>query len=129
MKTLVVDTNVVLRFFLNDVPHQKQEVDDLLGKAKSGSIRLIIMQINIFELHFALSKYYQFDKSSVIDVLKSLIATDYIEIESREAFGLALELYNSYNIEFVDSFLLASLQMQNAELFTFDKKLKKVERR
>ena len=42
MKTFVVDTNIILRFLLNDIPKQTEEVKKQIKLAKEGKIELII---------------------------------------------------------------------------------------
>lgn len=128
MKKIVVDTNPILRFFLNDIPKQKASFEDLLYQAKEHKILIIIPQIIIFELNFILDKYYHFSKLDIIDRLKVLVSTEYLEVESREDFIYALTLYSANSIDFVDCFLVAKAQNLNADLFTFDQKLKKLKK-
>jgi predicted nucleic-acid-binding protein len=126
MKRIVVDTNAWLRFFLNDIPEQKNSVVTLLRQAKESEIILLVPQIVIFELHFILDTYYHHSKSEIISVLKPLVSSEYIELESKEAFVATFSFYSSASsLSFVDCFLLAKSQLENAELFTFNKQLKK----
>lgn len=123
MKQVIVDTNALLRFLLNDIPQQKKEVEKLLRQAKQNKITLCILPIVIFEIDFTLRKYYQFDKEKVIDKLESIVGTDYMQVEQKEVFFEVLKLYRVTNISFVDCFLLLQAESRGAELFTFDKKL------
>ena len=61
-----------------------------------------------------------------IEHIKSLITTEYINIESKNLFIIALSFYINNSISFVDSFLLTKAKEENAELFTFDQKLRKL---
>ena len=124
MKLVIVDTNVLLRFLLNDIPSQKKACEQLLKKAKNNEIELHVIQAVIFEIDFILRKYYLYEKGVIIQQLKSLVSARYIDIESRDIFGKALSIYEKRNISFVDSFLLSKAEIEKAEIFTFDKKLK-----
>lgn len=124
MKEVIIDTNVILRFFLNDIPEQKIIVEALLQKAKNKTIFITIPQIVIFELDFILEKYYEFHKEEVIDKLKTLVSTDYLRVESKELFIITLTLYSRENLSLVDCFLISQAKERNMEIFTFDKKLK-----
>jgi len=126
MKTIIPDSNVFLRFLLNDIPEQKKLAEKLLTQAKNKEASLLVPQIVIFEIDFILEKYYLFSKKEVVERLKSLISTDYIEIESKEAFGEALKIYEKQPISFVDCFLIARARLEEVELFTFDQKLSKL---
>ncbi len=124
MKTVIIDTNALLRFILNDIPVQKQAVEKLIQKAKKGQLSLLIPQIIIFELHFILDKYYNVMKEDIITTLHTLVSTKYIQIESRDLFLKALTQYKTSTISFVDCFVYIKAQSEDAELFTFYKKLK-----
>ena len=126
MKEFLVDANAFLRFLLDDIPLQKKAFEKLLQKAKRKEVILSVPQIVIFEIDFILEKYYHFSKEKIIDKLKSIISTSYIQIQDKEYFKRAIEQYDQENISFADCFLLSKAKLENVELFTFDRKLKKL---
>jgi len=126
VKQIIVDTNVFLRFLLNDIPKQKIEFEKLIKRAKENKIELLVPQIIIFEINFILEKYYGYGKKEIIDRLKSLVSASYFQVESRETFLAALSIYGSTSTSFVDCFLISQAKDKNAEIFTFDKVLKKL---
>lgn len=126
MKHFVVDTNAFLRLILNDIPNQADQVEKLIKQAKLGTVSLIVPQVIIFEIEFALSKYYQFSKEEIIDKLSSIISSPYLEIEDKEIFRKSVDLYQTKNLSLVDCFLISKAELAGAELFTFDKNLKKL---
>lgn len=123
MKTFVVDTNILLRFLLNDVPKQTEEAKKQIRFAKEGKIKLIIHPVIIFETIYALNKAYGFPREQVVDGLKKLIAFKYIEVLEREVIQEALDLFLIKGLSFVDCFLYRLGNKLHAEVFTFDKKL------
>ena len=127
MKAVVVDTNAFLRLLLDDFPKQADLVKGLINQAKKEQIRIIIPQIVIFEIDFILRKYYSFEKQEVINKLKSLLSASYFEVESISVFRNALILYKKNNVSLVDCFLVSKAEAEEADLFTFDKKLKKLQ--
>lgn len=126
MKVIIVDTNGFLRFILNDIPAQRAVIEKFLQEAKKSKIIIHIPQIVIFEIQFILDKYYHFDKVEIIKRLYSLVSANYLDVQSRNVFLSALPLYEKHSISFADSFLLATAEENDVELFTFDKKLKKL---
>ncbi len=126
MDKLILDTNGFLRFLLNDIPEQSEKVSKLLIKAKAKKTEIFIPQIIIFEIEFALDKYYKFPKAEIVDKLGVLLATQYLKIQDVNIFQEALRLFNDKNVDFVDCFLLCDAKSKNATLFTFDKNLKKL---
>lgn len=125
MKSFVIDTNGFLRILLNDIPKQAEQVKRIILKAKKEQVKIIVPQIILFEIDFILRKYYNFEKKEIIDKLKSLLSAPYFVVESRDIFQKALLFYKENNISFVDCFLLSYSERANAQLFTFDQKLKK----
>ncbi len=123
MKKVLLDTNPILRFLLNDIPAQAQKTNGLFENAKAGKIKIIIPQIIIFEAYFVLAKYYEFDKKTILDYLQFILSTPYLTIEDRSVFLKSIAIFSKENISFVDSFLSAKSTLENIVLFTFDKKL------
>lgn len=126
MKTFFVDTNPFLRFILSDIVSQKIEFKKLVNQARKGKVRLVVPQIVIFEINFALQKYYKFDKQDVIDKLQTIVDTPYFEVASRDIFRTTLKIYSEHNLSLADCFIYCSTEDANAELFTFDKNLQKL---
>jgi predicted nucleic-acid-binding protein len=126
MKSQLLDTNAFLRFLLNDVPEQATQVNKLFVKAKSKEIEIFVPQIVIFEIEFALDKFYKFPKTEVVDRLGVLLLTPYIKIQDAGIFHEALALFNTRNIDFVDCFLLCQAKANNFSIFSFDRDLRKL---
>lgn len=127
MESLILDTNIFLRFLLDDIPSQTKKATEVLIKAKSKRLKIFVPQIIIFEIHFALDKYYKFPKTEVIEQVRTLLSTSYLDIEDRLVFQEALEVYKNKNIDFVDCFLICKAKENNSTLVTFDKDLSRIE--
>lgn len=126
MKKCVLDTNAFLRLFLNDIPAQANLVENLLKKAKNAEITIYLPQIIIFEIAYALDKYYKFPKEEVIQKLKSIIVSPYLKVQNREVFKETVRTYKNQTISLSDCFISQFAKYKDCELFTFDKKLKKL---
>ncbi len=123
MKEYIVDTNILLRFLLRDIEDQYQKSKTLFEKAANRKIKLLVPQIVIFEIEFALRKFYGFEKGDVIERLEALVSASYLKVETREVFLASLNIYQSKNISFVDCFLKSYAEVKNATLASFDKKI------
>ena len=121
-----MDTNAFVRFILQDIPEQADEVEELFKKAQLKKIELFVPQIVIFEILHALEKYYSFPKNTVIEKLSSVISAKYLMIQNRILLKKALEIFKQKNLDLADCFIFAYSEDKNAELFTFDKALKKL---
>lgn len=124
MKVLLFDTNSLLRFLLNDIQEQADKTAQMVLKAKKGKAKIIIPQIVIFEIYFALEKFYKLTKEEIINQLEPMILASYFSIEEQDLFIEAIKLFKENNLDLVDCFLFAKGKSQGFELFTFDKKLK-----
>lgn len=126
MKKLVIDTNGFLRYLLNDVPSQANKIEAFFQRAKEGRLNLLVPQIIIFEIAFALDKVYKFPKFEVVEKLKSILSSNFLEIQDGELLNTSLEIYFKESISFADAFILTKTKDQHAEFFTFDQKLQKL---
>lgn len=126
MKTVTIDTNAFIRFFLNDIPEQKEVVEKLLKQARNGKLLLLVPYIVIFEVEFILSKYYSKPKEERIEKLESIVGSNYIKVEDKKLLKKALEIFKQKNLDLADCFIFAYSEDKDAELFTFDKALKKL---
>lgn len=126
MKRVILDANTFLRLFLDDVPSQADEVVRVLEDGKEGKQSLAVPQIVIFEIAFALEKYYHFPKQTIIEKIKTILVMAYLRIQDREIFKDALELFGKENLSLSDCFLIYFAKESNAGIFTFDKKLIKL---
>lgn len=125
MTKVVVDTNAFLRFLLNDIPSQANQVEKLLKDGKNGKIKLLVPQIIIFEIVFALEKYYKFPKKEVTGKIKAVLAMDYLKIEDNDIFKDTLVIFDHKNASLTDCFLVSFAKAKKADIFSFDKKLSK----
>lgn len=126
MEKYYADTNIFLRFLLDDIPFQAEEAKKYLEKAKKQVIELICCPIVIFEIDFSLRKLYGFDRTKVVDALATIIGMPFLNIEDRAVFQEALLMYSRNNLDLVDCFLFYKAQFNQAQVLSFDKDLKKL---
>jgi len=126
MTTWLFDTNPILRFLLNDIPAQSNKTRELMAKARAGDTEIVVDQIVVFEVEFALRKYYKLSKAEVIDTLGSLMVTPYLKIQDADIFSETLAMFSAASLSFVDCFLICHAKSHNFSLFTFDKDLQKL---
>lgn len=124
MKKLVLDTNIFLRFLLNDIPSQANQAEKIFQAAKFKKNKLLVPQIVIFEIIFALEKYYGFPKKEVLNKIKVILAMEFLSIADKDVFTDAVGLYVQNNLSFPDSFLISFTKQQMADIFSFDKEMK-----
>ncbi|MBI3887772.1 PIN domain-containing protein [Candidatus Microgenomates bacterium] len=126
MKVYLLDTNSILRFFLQDIRAQYEQTKTLIAQAKQGNVKVIVPGVVIPELVYALEKYYAFSRKETAEVILALVKSSYVEIDDKFLYRSALNLYKEVNIDFVDCYVICKAKVEEATLFTFDKKLQKL---
>jgi predicted nucleic-acid-binding protein len=116
-----LDTNVLLRLLLNDIPEQRSSVKRLLGQTNN---QFVVADTAVIELVFVLYKYYGFNRLQITEVIDGLMSLKEINC-NRGLFIAALPLFVSHaSLSFEDCCLAVYAQLNDAEpLWTFDKKL------
>lgn len=116
---LYLDTNVVLRYLLQDceefIKQSKEYIEDN---------EVYIKNEVLSEVVYVLNKTYKVPKNILSAVLKEFIANSNIHSDSKEVINLSLDIFESKNIDFVDSLLCAYNKILKYEIISFDKKLK-----
>ena len=122
-----LDTNVVIRYLVQDDPEQSKKTNQLIEKAiKDGEI-LWICQLTLCEIFWVLESCYDLTKEELISTLSALLQTRQIRIEQEDIAWAALRDYEkSSKVGFSDCLI----GRQNAYhecicTYTFDKEATK----
>lgn len=117
----IVDANVVLRYLLKDhkefYKRSKQVLED-------RSIKLPYEVIA--EIVYVLEKVYEVPREKIKEALRTLLDYQNIAIPDEDVLYEALEIYESENIDFVDSLLAGYKCVQHYQIHTFDNKLSNI---
>lgn len=122
MQKTLLDTNLIIRFLLNDDPKKADKIGSLLIRKKHN---FLIPDMVVAEIIWVLSSYYEFEKSSIIDKIKALVHLESISC-SRSLLDHSLNIWERYNISFVDAYLVAVAELGGMTLYTYDKRLGKI---
>jgi predicted nucleic-acid-binding protein len=120
-----IDTNVLLRLALNDVPGQFEQVIDLIDAARTNEIQ--VADAAFFELVWVLSgPSYGLSRAEVARVVMRIMEIPELNC-NRRLFARALPMYTANKrISFVDACLVCYAELNRAvPLMTFDKDLVK----
>jgi predicted nucleic-acid-binding protein len=115
-----VDTNLLLRLVLNDVPDQMKQVKKLLIKKTQYEVS----DLAITEMAFVLERLYKMERRMVVDFLLVVIRHPRFNC-NKNLIERILPLYISeQKLSFNDCALLGYARLNNATpLYSFDKKL------
>ncbi len=122
MKKVFVDTNLFLRYVVNDLPKQADKVDRLLQKAEKGKVGLVTGPPVFFELAWTLKSFYKKSREYIYECLMSILGIQGLEVLDSEIIEQALEIYRSTNTDFADAYIAASAVLIEADsVATFNK--------
>ncbi len=120
---IFADTNLFLRYLTNDVPAQADAVEQLLRRASSGEIVLVINSLVIAEIVWTLESYYDLARDSIKDKILAILNTPGIEAAEEGLLLQAIFWYVDKNIDFIDAWNAAWMLDQGlTTACTFDYK-------
>jgi predicted nucleic-acid-binding protein len=117
---IIVDANIILRYVLNDQEKLSNNASEILENNK-----VILLLPVACEVIFVLQKIYQVERYKIREVLLRLIEEELVSLEKPELLIKALDCYSETKFDFVDCLLWAYSKINQATIFTFDRKLDK----
>lgn len=128
MKIYFADTNFYLRFILQDNSIQFKKVSGLFQKAQKGKLKIVFLSEVILEMEFVLKSVYSFSREEIIKGLGELVKIDYLQIEERSLWLEVFKIFSKNNPSLFDIFLFLKAKNEGAEILSFDKDFRKLER-
>jgi Predicted nucleic-acid-binding protein, contains PIN domain len=114
----LIDANVILRYLLNDTPEMSLQARELISSGNAYTKPEVIA-----EVVYVLKRVYQIDKNSIRLFICSML--DDISCAEDECIRMAVDIYSSISLDFVDCLLIAYHRVNKENVFSFDKKLNK----
>ncbi|HDL86374.1 MAG TPA: PIN domain-containing protein [Candidatus Acetothermia bacterium] len=99
-----IDTNLLLRFLLNNLPQQADAVEDLLKRAAAGSVILTTNVMVIAELVWTCESFYKLSKQEIRDKVVMILNTPGLRVENHDLLLQAALFYADQNIDFIDAY-------------------------
>ena len=120
MKNMVMlDANAILRYILNDNEDMALEVAEVIRSED------IIVTIEVIaEVVYVLKRVYGVDKKAITESILDFISD--VNVVGKDILVLGIETYADKNLDFIDCILYAYKCIRGYDVFTFDKKLKKL---
>jgi len=119
MQRGIIDTNLVLRFLVNDDPQKVKRVEKLLQNKRDQNI---LLDTVVAEIVWVLQSYYSLEKLEIIEKIRALIHIDSIDCNTG-IIDRALTLWKNNAIAYIDAYLVATAEHKNMPLYTYDKRL------
>jgi predicted nucleic-acid-binding protein len=118
-----IDTNLLLRFLLDDLPEQSNAVDRLFDLAATGQIKLVTNALVIAEVVWVLSSVYKASREGIRERVLSILHAPGIEIGEASLLQMAINDYVEKNVGFIDAFNAAWARKEGiTDVYTFDRR-------
>ena len=122
-KKVVIDTNLLVRYLINDDQKKAEAVDNLLDRAAKGEVRIIVPSVVIAELVWVLESFYQLKAGAILELVEAIINTSGLDVTDKSTIISALRLYKSKNIDFIDAWIIEFAKERGVKtIYTFDKR-------
>lgn len=113
-----LDTNVVLRFLLNDVPPQTQKATKIIQDSQ-----VYVTDVIVVEVIYVLEKVYMLGRSDVCTLVVNFLGFANVIYNTRFLLE-TVQRYEQYPaLSIVDCYAAAEAKDYNNQLVTFDKRL------
>ena len=120
MKSVWLDTNILIRFITRDSSDQSRRVFALMRRAEQGEVALRLATVVVAEVIWVLGSVYRFDRSEIAEALRAFILADGVDAEDREIVTDALRFMQDQNIAYVDAYLAARTRDRHEMIASFD---------
>lgn len=115
-----VDTNVLLRWLLADVPAQTERADALLASGRQFTVD----DVAIIEVVFVLERVMRLRRATVADAVNTVISTAALDLDRDRWRAVVTDYVAHPKLSVADIYLARrAAEREAAPLYTFDKKL------
>jgi predicted nucleic-acid-binding protein len=122
-----IDTNILLRLWLNDDPAQSKRIDQLLAEHGRLPGSLLVTDVVLAEAVWTLKSVFEQDTHAQLIAVRSLLGETAFAFDDREAVAAALTLFESGSCGFADCLVVAKHALQGCDFTaTFDRGMRKL---
>jgi predicted nucleic-acid-binding protein len=120
-----VDTNILIRYIMQDDEVQASLANRLIGSA-TPSNRIYLSALVTIETIWVLKSVYKVSLDKIADVIARLAASSKVKMQDAEVFRVIAE--SGFDADYMDSLITQAAKTAKCEHFyTFDEKLAKKE--
>lgn len=121
---IALDTNVLVRFLVEDDPAQTKRAKALLQKSIEAEKSLFVSEVVLCEVAWVLERRYDYGRSEIAQVLGQLLRAQQLSFAAMEKVEQALDAYRKGKGGFSDYLIAEDARMAGCEaVATFDRKL------
>jgi predicted nucleic-acid-binding protein len=124
-KVYLIDTNVILRYLLNDHKRFSPKAKAFMQDVAEGVKKAELISVVVVECVYVMEKYYQIPKNEIVDKLSRILNIKGIINPDKSEILNSLIKYENSNADIVDCILAAKSSPQRV-VVSFDKDFKRL---
>ncbi len=117
---VLLDTNAVLRYLLQD----NEEQADAVNRMLTAETCLVTLEVTV-EIVYVLHKVYKIDRRTIAEAFEKLMEIEVGLIEKQEVTLHAIRIFADTRLDMIDCVLVAYAKIEGYSVLTFDKALKR----
>ncbi|HMN80724.1 MAG TPA: type II toxin-antitoxin system VapC family toxin [Burkholderiaceae bacterium] len=122
-----IDTNILLRLWLDDDPAQNKRIDALLAVHGSTPGSLLVTDVVLAEAVWTLASAFDQDRNAQLIAVRSLLEEAAFAFEDREAVASAVALFEAGSCGFADCLVVVKHARHGCDFTaTFDRDMRKL---
>ena len=124
-KVYLIDTNVILRYLLNDHKRFSPKAKAFILDVAKGIKKAELQSVVVVECVYVMEKFYEIPKNEIVDKLSRILNIKGIVNADKSAILDALVKYENSSADIVDCILAAKSSPQHV-IVSFDKDFKRL---
>jgi len=123
-----LDSNIFLRPIVKDDEIKLNECKDLFNEVNGNRLAAVTSNFILAEIVWVCQKFYGLDKGTVMGALKRILSYKGIKVLDGSNPVLAVDIYERYNIKFIDALIASHPKIQSKEMIviSYDKDFDKL---
>ena len=118
---IALDTNVLIRFLVEDDEAQSRRATELIEGAVARDEQVFVSDIVMCETVWVRSSAYRFSRAEIVDALSQLLRARSVVFNSTDSIARALDAYRKEKGDFADYLIREHARSAGAEtVATFD---------
>jgi predicted nucleic-acid-binding protein len=124
-KRRIVDTNLVIRYLVQDHEKHAKVAGRLFDACDRGDLVIVLVSAVLGECVFVLESFYEHARGDIASALGTLISSPGVEINDEAIHLDALDRYGKTKAHFVDCLIAAIASREKIPVATFDQDFRK----
>jgi predicted nucleic-acid-binding protein len=120
-KRRLVDTNLIVRYLVQDHEKHAKAVGKLFDVCDRGDVMIVMLPAVLAECVFVLESFYEHRRGDITSALGRLISSPGVEIDAAAIHLDAFDRYRKTKVHFVDCLIAATAATENMPVASFDR--------